>query len=54
MIYPSLSQAKELLSQSVYHRIPLKMELFSDTITPVMAIRRLKQVSRHCFLLESA
>lgn len=54
MIYPSLSKTKELLSQGIYHRIPLKMELFSDTITPVMAIRRLKQVSRHCFLLESA
>ncbi len=54
MAYPSLSQAKEILEQGDYQRIPLKLELFSDTITPIMAIRRLKQVSSHCFLLESA
>lgn len=54
MVYPSLSQAQELMKQDDYQRIPIKMELFSDAITPVMAIRRLKQVSHHCFLLESA
>lgn len=59
MIYPSLSQAEELLKTreglgEPYRRIPLKLELYSDTLTPVMVIRRLKQVSHHCFLLESA
>lgn len=59
MIYPSLPQAKEILHNTEgvrkpYHRLPLKLELYSDSITPVMAIRRLKQVSHHCFLLESA
>lgn len=37
-----------------YHRLPLKLELYADSITPVMAIRRLKRASHHCFLLESA
>lgn len=54
MPYPSLSQAKEILNQGSYHRIPIQVELFSDSITPVMAVQRLKQVSHHCFLLESA
>lgn len=60
MIYPSLQQAEELLREDItngkspYHRLPLKLELYSDSITPVMAVRRLKRVSHHCFLLESA
>lgn len=54
MIYPSLTQAKEILERENCRRIPIKMELYADTITPVTALRRLKQVSHHCFLLESA
>ncbi len=54
MIYPSLTEAEQVLEQGHYYRLPLKLELYSDSITPVMAIRRLKQASRHCFLLESA
>lgn len=37
-----------------YSTIPLKMELYADSITPIMAVRRLKYASHHCFLLESA
>ena len=54
MIYPSLTQAKEILEREDCRRIPIKMELYADTITPVTVLRRLKQVSHHCFLLESA
>lgn len=54
MIYPSLEQIHTLLKEDDYRRIPLKMELNSDMVTPVTALRRLKQVSRHCFMLESA
>ncbi|MDE7310643.1 MAG: anthranilate synthase component I [Eubacterium sp.] len=52
MIFPSLAQAKELCTNA--NRIPMKMELYADTMTPVVAVRRLKQASHHCFLLESA
>ncbi len=52
MIYPSLAQARELGAKG--NRIPVKMELYADTVTPVLAVRRLKKASRHCFLLESA
>ncbi len=54
MIYPTLKEAKEILSKGQYKRIPIKMELGSDMITPMMAVRKLKKVSRHCFMLESA
>lgn len=54
MIYPTLQEAEALLSTGEYKRIPLKLELDADMITPMMAVRRLKKVSRHCFMLESA
>lgn len=54
MVYPSLDEAKKILSEGDYKRIPLRTELNSDMITPVMAVRRLKNISRHCFMLESA
>ncbi len=54
MVYPSIEEAKEILSDERYKRIPLKTELNADMITPVMAVHRLKKVSRHCFMLESA
>ena len=53
-MYPSLEEAREILKTGSYHRIPVKLELYSDTLTPMIALRRLKQVSHHCFLLESA
>ena len=37
-----------------FRRIPIKMELYADSVTTVMAVRRLKYASHHCFLLESA
>ncbi len=54
MIYPSIEEAKKILSEGDYKRIPIKMDLCSDMVTPVMAIKRLKKVSKHCFMLESA
>ena len=54
MIYPTLEEAKQIAGQDDFKRIPLKRELYADAITPVNVIKRLKQVSRHCFMLESA
>ena len=54
MIYPTLEEVKQIAGQGEYKRIPLKRELYADSITPVNVIKRLKQVSRHCFMLESA
>lgn len=54
MVYPSYEEAVQIIKGGDYKRIPLKVELCADMITPLMAIRRLKKVSRHVFLLESA
>ena len=50
MLSPTLEKAKEL---SGFDVIPLKRELLSDFITPIEVLRRLRKVSRHCYILES-
>lgn len=54
MIYPSLEESKEILAKGDYKRIPIALEINSDMVTPIMAIKRLKKVSKHVFMLESA
>lgn len=50
MLSPTLEKAKEY---SGFDIIPLKRELLSDFITPIEALRRLQNASRHCYILES-
>lgn len=50
---PSLSTVKELASTGQYKVLPVSCEILSDFITPIEALRVLKQVSTHCYLLES-
>lgn len=50
--YPSFAYAQQLAGS--YPRVPISCELYSDFITPIMALRILKNVSHHCYLLESA
>ncbi len=54
MIYPSIAQATALVQGTDYKRIPIKQELYADTITPMIALRKLKEISKHCFMFESA
>ena len=49
----TLEQAKKLAEEGRYGRIPLTREIYSDIRTPLEVLRILKQVSRHCYLLES-
>lgn len=49
----TLEEAKKLAESGEYGRIPLAKEIYSDIRTPIEALRILKQVSRHCYLLES-
>jgi len=51
-IKPSLAEAEKL--SAGYKTVPLRMELMSDFTTPIEVMRRLKRVSRQCFILESA
>ena len=50
MVSPTLDTAKGLQN---YDLIPIKKELLSDFITPIEVLRRLQNVSRHCYILES-
>lgn len=51
---PSLAQVEELAATGSYTIVPVSAQILSDFITPVEAVRILKNVSRHCYLLESA
>lgn len=49
----TLEQAKALAAEGSYGRIPLSREIYADICTPMEVLRKLKQVSRHCYMLES-
>lgn len=53
-VFPSLEQVKDLASQKKYDIVPVSMEILSDFITPIEAMRILQNISIHCFMLESA
>lgn len=54
MYHPSLQEAQALAASGEYRRVPVSRELFSDFISPILALRILQARSGHCFLLESA
>lgn len=53
-ILPSSKEAKVIASAGKYDILPVSCEILSDFITPIEAMRILKNVSAHCFMLESA
>ena len=52
--YPTLETAKEFAKDGRYDIMPVSCELLSDICTPIEAVKILKNVSTHCYLLESA
>ena len=52
-ILPSLDQVKEIAESGAYKVLPVSCEMLSDSCTPIEALRILKNVSTHCYLLES-
>lgn len=54
MIRPSYEEVKAYREKGDYRRVPVSTELLSDFITPIQALRKLKNVSNHVYLLESA
>lgn len=50
MLRPTLEQAKQLAGYSV---IPVGREILSDFTTPIEVLRKLRNVSRHVYILES-
>lgn len=54
MIYsPCLETVKEIAATGKYDVLPISCEILSDICTPIEALRILKNVSTHCYLLES-
>lgn len=53
MIQPELQVLQELKKEKKYKTAPISMEIFSDIRTPIEVLRILKNVSSHCYLLES-
>lgn len=53
-IIPELTEVKRITAEGKYKVVPLSCEFLSDFLTPIEAMRILKNVSTHCYMLESA
>ena len=51
MFKPTFEEAKAFVNR--YKKIPVSSEIYSDIKTPIEVLRILKNVSRHCYMLES-
>lgn len=51
---PTLNTVKDLAASGQYNVIPVSTEILSDICTPIEAMKILKNVSTHCYMLESA
>ena len=53
-ILPTLAEVKEFASAAKYNVLPVSCEILSDFTTPIETMKILKNVSTHCYMLESA
>lgn len=53
-ISPDLREVKDIAATGQYNVLPVSCEILSDFTTPIEAMRVLKNVSTHCYMLESA
>ena len=51
---PSLSEVKRIAASGSYRVLPVSTEILSDICTTIEAMKILKNVSTHCYMLESA
>ncbi len=54
MLYPTFGEIQEILQTTPCKRIPVKLELLADSVTPIQVLRKLQNISGHCFMFESA
>ena len=52
-VMPSLETVREIAAAGEYKMLPVSCEILSDSYTPIEVLRVLKNVSTHCYLLES-
>lgn len=52
-VRPSLEEVRAIAKSGGYKVLPLSCELLSDLCTPIQALKKLKNVSAHCYILES-
>ncbi|MGM9522475.1 MAG: anthranilate synthase component I [Oscillospiraceae bacterium] len=53
MFYPTLEEIKRAAESGAYTTAPVSMEILSDIKTPIEVMRILKNISEHCYMLES-
>ena len=51
---PTFSTVKKIAASGEYKVLPVSTEILSDICTPIEAMKILKNVSTHCYMLESA
>ncbi len=54
MITPALNEIREIAKEGKYKVFPVSCEILSDFLTPIEVMRILKNISTHCYMLESA
>ena len=53
-ISPAFSEVEKIAAEKKYDVLPVSCEILSDFITPIETMKILKNVSSHCYMLESA
>lgn len=53
-IYPTYEQVKEIKKEGDFKVVPISTEILSDFTTPIETLKILQNVSKHCYMLESA
>ena len=53
-IRPALDEVRAIAAAGDYNVLPVSGEILSDICTPIEALKILKNISTHCYLLESA
>ena len=51
---PDIEEIKNVAASGKYNIIPVSCEILSDICTPIEAMQKLKNISSHCYMLESA
>ena len=53
-MFPTLEEVAKIANEKVYKTVPVTKEILSDIRTPIEVLRILQNVSKHCYMLESA